>query len=75
MQLEKMSKSISETQSALLVLEEQNDAKEIDISRLELVNNKLLVQLENSEETLEESKRLLQKQAKQHKIIIDEVSL
>lgn len=75
MQLEKMSKSISETQSALLVLEEQNDAKEIDISRLELVNNKLLVQLENSEEALEESKRLLQKQAKQHKIIIDEVSL
>lgn len=75
MQLEKMSKSISETQSALLVLEEQNDAKEIDISRLELVNNKLLVQLENSEEALEESKRLFQKQAKQHKIIIDEVSL
>lgn len=75
MQLEKMSKSISETQSALLVLEEQNDAKEIDISRLELVNNKLLVQLENSEEALEESKRLLQKQAKQHKMIIDEVSL
>lgn len=75
MQLEKMSKSISETQSALLVLEEQNDAKEIDISRLELVNNKLLVQLANSEEALEESKRLLQKQAKQHKIIIDEVSL
>lgn len=75
MQLEKMSKSISETQSALLVLEEQNDAKEISISRLELVNNKLLVQLENSEEALEESKLLLQEQAKQHKIIINEVSL
>jgi len=74
-QLEEMSKSINEAQSALLVLEEQNDAREIDISRMELANNKLLKQLKNSEEALEENKRLLQDQARQHKIIIDEVSL
>jgi len=70
-----MSKSINEAQSALLVLEEQNDAREIDISRMELANNKLLKQLKSSEEALEENKRLLQDQARQHKIIIDEVSL
>lgn len=74
MQLEEMTKSISEAQSALLVLEEQNDAREIDISRMQLENNKLFDQLESSEKALEENKRLLQDQAKQHKIIIDEVS-
>jgi len=70
-----MTKSINEAQSALLVLEEQNDAREIDISRMQLENNKILDQLESSEKALEENKRLLQNQAKQHKIIIDEVSL
>ena len=70
-----MTKSISEAQSALLVLEEQNDAREIDISRMQLENNKILDQLESSEKALEENKRLLQNQAKQHKIITNEVSL
>ena len=70
-----MTKSINEAQSALLVLEEQNDAREIDISRMQLENNKILDQLESSEKALEENKRLLQNQAKQHKIITDEVSL
>jgi len=74
-QLEEMTKSINEAQSALLVLEEQNDAREIDISRMQLENNKILDQLESSEKALEENKRLLQNQAKQHKIITDEVSL
>ncbi|XP_018309471.1 hyaluronan mediated motility receptor isoform X3 [Mycetomoellerius zeteki] len=74
MQLEEMTKSISEAQSALLVLEEQNDAREIDISRMQLENNKLFDQLESSEKALEENKRLLQDQAKQHKIIIDEAN-
>lgn len=73
-QLDEMSKSISEAQGVLLALEEQNDAREIDISRMELANNKLLEELKNRDEELEESKRLLQDQAKQHKIILDEVS-
>ncbi|KYN40272.1 Laminin subunit alpha-3 [Trachymyrmex septentrionalis] len=73
-QLEEMTKSISEAQSALLVLEEQNDVREIDISRMQLENNKILDQLESSEKALEENKRLLQDQAKQHKIITDEAN-
>lgn len=73
-QLDEMSKSINEAQGALLVLEEQNDAREIDISRMELANNKLLEELKSRDEALEESKRLLQDQAVQHKIILDEVS-
>ncbi|XP_012063941.1 PREDICTED: hyaluronan mediated motility receptor-like [Atta cephalotes] len=73
-QLEEMTKSISEAQSALLVLEEQNDAREIDISRMQLENNKILDQLESSEKALEENKRLLQNQAKQHKIITNEAN-
>lgn len=73
-QLDEMSKNISEAQGALLVLEEQNDAREIDISRMELANNKLLDELKSRDEELEESKRLLQDQAMQHKIILDEVS-
>ncbi|KYM91177.1 Laminin subunit alpha-2 [Atta colombica] len=73
-QLEEMTKSINEAQSALLVLEEQNDAREIDISRMQLENNKILDQLESSEKALEENKRLLQNQAKQHKIITDEAN-
>ncbi|XP_018405009.1 PREDICTED: hyaluronan mediated motility receptor-like isoform X2 [Cyphomyrmex costatus] len=71
-QLEEMTKSIGEAQSALLVLEEQNDAREIDISRMQLENNKLLDQLESSEKKLEENRRLLQDQVKQHKIMTDE---
>ncbi|KYN19983.1 Laminin subunit alpha-1 [Trachymyrmex cornetzi] len=73
-QLEEMTKSIAEAQSALLLLEEQNDAREIDISRMQLENNKILNQLKSSEKALEENKRLLQDQAKQHKIITDEAN-
>lgn len=73
-QLDEMSKSISEAQGALLVLEEQNDAREIDISRMELANNKLLEELNSRDEELEETKQLLQDQTTQHKIILDEVS-
>lgn len=69
-----MSKSIDVAQSALLVLEEQNDASKIDITRMELANYKLSEQLKNRDEALEESKRLLQAQATQHEIIVDEVS-
>lgn len=70
-----MSKSISQAQGALLVLEEQNDAREIDISRMELANNELLEDLKIRDQALEESKRLLQDQEIKHKIILEEVSL
>lgn len=70
-----MSKSISEAQGALLILEEQNDARETDIARMELQHNKLLKELDSRDKALEESKRLLEDQAMQHKIILDEVSL
>lgn len=69
-----MSKSIDVAQSALLTLEEQNDARKIDISLMELANGKLLEQLKKRDEALEESKRLLQAQATQHEIIVDKVS-
>lgn len=69
-----MSKSIDVAQSALLALEEQNDARKIDISLMELANGKLLEQLKKRDEALEESKRLLQAQATQHEIIVDKVS-
>lgn len=73
-QLDEMSKSINQAQDALLLMEEQNDAREIDISRMELANNKLLEELKNRDEAVEKNKQLLQDQATQHKIILDEVS-
>ncbi|XP_025988311.1 hyaluronan mediated motility receptor isoform X1 [Solenopsis invicta] len=73
-QLEEMSMSINEAQNALLVLEEQNDAREIDISRMELENNKLLQKLNCHEEALKESKQLLEDQAMEHKIIVDKAN-
>lgn len=73
-QLEEMSISINEAQNALLLLEEQNDAREIDLSRMELANSKLLKELNSRDEALEESNLLLQDQAMEHKIIIDKVS-
>lgn len=73
-QLDEMSKSINEAQGAILILEEQNDAREIDMSRMELANNKLLEELKSRDKALEENKRLLQDQAMQHKIILEEVS-
>lgn len=69
-----MSKSIDVAQSALLALEEQNDARKIDISLMELANGKLLEQLKKRDEALEESKRLLQAEATQHEIVVDKVS-
>ncbi|XP_070526212.1 restin homolog isoform X3 [Cardiocondyla obscurior] len=74
LQLDEMSKSISETQGALLILEEQNDAREIDISRMELANNKLLEELRSRNKALEENKRLLQDQAMQHKVLLDDAN-
>lgn len=70
-----MSKSINEAQGALLILEEQNDSRETDIARMELEHNKLLKELDSRDKALEESKRLLEDQGMQHKIILEEVSL
>ncbi|XP_011877413.1 PREDICTED: hyaluronan mediated motility receptor-like isoform X4 [Vollenhovia emeryi] len=74
LQLDEMSKNINEAQGALLVLEEQNDARQIDISRMELINNKLIEELKSRDKALDESKLLLQDQAMQHKIILDKAN-
>ncbi|KAL6252244.1 hypothetical protein P5V15_014785 [Pogonomyrmex californicus] len=73
-QVEQMSTKIIEAQNALLKLEEQNDAKDIDISRLELANKKLLEQLKSRDEALEENKQFLQEEATRYKSIIDKAN-
>jgi len=69
-----MSASLNDAQNLLLKLEERNDVQAVDISRMELTNSKLLEQLRNQEKALKESNQLLQVQATQHKIAIDEVN-
>ncbi|XP_012229058.1 putative leucine-rich repeat-containing protein DDB_G0290503 isoform X2 [Linepithema humile] len=73
-QLDEMSASLNDAQDLLLKLEERNDVQAIDISRMELTNNKLLEQLRNQEKALKESNQLLQVQATQHKTAIDEAN-
>lgn len=70
-----MSASLNNAQDLLLKLEERNDVQAVDISRMELTNNKLLEQLKDKEKALKESNQLLQVQARQHKTAIDEASL
>lgn len=69
-----MSESVNEAQNALLKMEELNDAREVSIAKMELLNDQLLMKLESRDKELEESKQLLQDQAMQHKIILEEVS-
>lgn len=70
-----MSKKLYDVQNLLLNFEEKIDAQELDISRLELANSKLLEQLKNKEKELEKSNQLLKDQVTQHKTIVDMVSI
>lgn len=69
-----MIKNLHDVQHQLLKLEEQTDAQELDMSRLELANTKLLGQLKSREEELKKNNQLLKDQAAQHKTITDMVS-
>lgn len=69
-----MNKKLHAAQNLLLHFEELTDAQNLDISRLELANSKLLEQLKSREEELEKNKQLLEDQAAQHKTITDIVS-
>jgi len=73
-QLDEMAKSLSEAQNLLLKLEERNDVQAIDISRIELANSKLQEQLKSRENALEENNQLLQAQAVQHKVAVNDVN-
>jgi len=53
-----MSKKFDDVQNLLLGFEEKIDAQELDISRLELANSKLLEQLKSKEKELEISNKL-----------------
>ncbi|KMQ91822.1 hyaluronan mediated motility receptor [Lasius niger] len=70
-QLDEMVKNLHDVQHQLLKLEEQTDAQELDMSRLELANTKLLGQLKSREEELKKNNQLLKDQAAQHKTITD----
>lgn len=74
-QLDEMSKKLYDIQNLLLNFEEKNDAQELDISRLELANSKLLEQLKSKEKELEKCNQLFKDQVTQHKTIVDMVSL
>lgn len=69
-----MNKKLHAAQDLLLYFEELTDAQNLDISRLELENSKLLEQFKSREEELEKNKQLLEDQAAQHKTITDIVS-
>ncbi|KAL6448407.1 hypothetical protein ACFW04_000378 [Cataglyphis niger] len=70
-QLDEMNKKLHAAQNLLLYFEELTDAQNLDISRLELENSKLLEQFKRREEELEKNKQLLEDQAAQHKTITD----
>lgn len=74
-QLNEMSKKFYDVQNLLLNFEEKIDAQELDISRLELANSKLLEQLKSKEKESEKSNQLLKDQVTQHKTIVDMVSI
>lgn len=74
-QLNEMANNLSEAQDLLLKLEERADSQAVDISRLELMNSKLVEQLRNREKTLEESNQLIEAQEKQHKENMNKVCL
>ena len=62
-QLHKMTNHLNEAQAMLLQLEERNDAQEIEISRVELLNSKLKEQLKENNVALEEANKLLEGQS------------
>ncbi|XP_043527976.1 hyaluronan mediated motility receptor-like isoform X1 [Frieseomelitta varia] len=74
-QLEKMANHLTEAQSILLELEERNDAQELEISRVVMLNAKLNAQLKQHETTIEDLNKLLQHQSQAHKVSLNEANL
>ena len=62
-QLHKMANCLSGAQAMLLQLEERNDAQELEISRVELLNSKLNEQFKETNVALEEANKLLEGQS------------
>ncbi|XP_076636530.1 uncharacterized protein LOC143349289 [Colletes latitarsis] len=73
-QLHEMSKQLNDARDMLRRLEEKYDARELEVSRVHLVNNKLNGQLKTSKAALEETKKLLELQSAEHKIDLDEAN-
>ncbi|XP_076650839.1 uncharacterized protein LOC143357963 [Halictus rubicundus] len=73
-QLHEMANHLNGAQDMLLQLEESNDAQELEISRVELVNYKLNEQLQKSKLAVEEANHLLETQSMKHKAAIDEAN-
>ena len=72
-QLQEMANHLTEAQSMLLKLEERNDAQELEISRVVMLNDKLNAQLKEHETTIEDLNKLLQHQSQAHKVSLNEV--
>ncbi|XP_043579605.1 hyaluronan mediated motility receptor-like isoform X4 [Bombus pyrosoma] len=74
-QLQEMANHLAEAQSMLLKLEERNDAQELEISRVDVLNNKFNEQLKERETAIEDLNKLLEHQSEIHKVTLNEASL
>ncbi|XP_060821534.1 hyaluronan mediated motility receptor-like isoform X6 [Bombus pascuorum] len=74
-QLQEMANHLAEAQSMLLKLEERNDAQELEISRVDMLNNKFNEQLKERETAIEDLNKLLEHQSEIHKVTLNEASL
>ena len=68
-----MANHLAEAQSMLLKLEERNDAQELEISRVDMLNNKFNEQLKERETAIEDLNKLLEHQSEIHKVTLNEV--
>lgn len=73
-QLHEMANHLSEAQSMLLKLEERNDAQELEISQIELLNDKLNEQLKLRETAIDDVNKLLENQSKEHEATLKEAN-
>ncbi|CAD1468961.1 unnamed protein product, partial [Heterotrigona itama] len=71
-QLQEMANHLAEAQNMLLKLEERNDAQELEISRVAMLNDKLNAQLKEHETTIEDLNKLLEHQSQAHKVSLNE---
>ncbi|XP_068972661.1 putative leucine-rich repeat-containing protein DDB_G0290503 isoform X3 [Bombus flavifrons] len=74
-QLQEMANHLAEAQSMLLKLEERNDAQELEISRVDMLNNKFNEQLKERETAIEDLNKLLEHQSEIQKVTLNEASL
>ncbi|XP_076750292.1 uncharacterized protein LOC143423101 [Xylocopa sonorina] len=70
-QLHEMANHLAEAQGMLLKLEERNDAQELEISRIELLNNKLNDQLKIREAALDDANKLLEDKTIEHEAALN----